>query len=64
MARKKEICYCKHCVTMFLVVIDEMETGDRSSFARRATGSAIAVLRTRSDIRQRPGTTGGDWRAS
>ena len=33
---QKEICYCKHCGTMFLVVIDEMETGDRSSFARRA----------------------------
>jgi hypothetical protein len=28
MARKKEICYCKHCDTMFLVVIDKMETGD------------------------------------
>jgi hypothetical protein len=29
MARKKEIYYCKHCDTMYLVVIDEMETGDR-----------------------------------
>ena len=29
MARKKETSYCKHCDTMFLVVIDEMETGDR-----------------------------------
>jgi len=29
LARKKETCYCKHCDTIFLVVIDEMETGDR-----------------------------------
>ena len=29
MARKKEICYCKQCDTMYLVVIDAMETGDR-----------------------------------